>query len=221
MGLVIGSAVMFEKVTWKTWLLGIGGTLLLGALGSGLWEVGLRPLFTNGGTLVLSAVNLLAGSYKDAVYKHIAMGLHEHSSLHVDALLMATLCSVIINMVILLWHYWRQSFKPSVEHTTYPILIMSPRWRTGSAFWTISVFFMAFVFSLFINTISVSYETRAITHYNQLLRIVSPNLTSSQILQYESRFARIRTRGDFAVLISELEATAHKNGYITPDFQVW
>src|SRR5712692_8680373 len=55
-------------------VLGIVGTILLGALGSGFWDLCLRDLFTWIGHGILSAITLGITSVRDSFYVEIAKG---------------------------------------------------------------------------------------------------------------------------------------------------
>jgi hypothetical protein len=60
--------------------LGISGSLLIGALGSGLWNGVFSPIFTFIGRGLMSLLTLFYSSERDDVYDRTAVGLHELSS---------------------------------------------------------------------------------------------------------------------------------------------
>ncbi|MGB8479205.1 MAG: hypothetical protein WCE63_10225 [Acidobacteriaceae bacterium] len=68
---------------WKKLILWSIGSLILGALGSGLWELALKP----GGQWIAKAILTVATlgsiSLKDGVYRQAAKGLHEEAALDV------------------------------------------------------------------------------------------------------------------------------------------
>ena len=68
-------------------LLAILGAIFVGAIGSGVWESILRPLFTSSRDLVLNLVSFGIRSFKDSIYLDIAKGLHENASLELLTLL--------------------------------------------------------------------------------------------------------------------------------------
>src|SRR3989442_14883559 len=63
------------------WTLGIIGTILLGALGSGLWSVVFAPLGSTILKWLLSIVTLGIASARDALYVSAALGYRERPSL--------------------------------------------------------------------------------------------------------------------------------------------
>jgi hypothetical protein len=70
-------------MTIKRWFLAIPGALLVGALGSGLWEIGIKPAGTWIGRATLDVVTLGSSQLKDAVYLEAAKGNHEKASLEI------------------------------------------------------------------------------------------------------------------------------------------
>src|SRR5437868_15179640 len=56
------------------WIVGIIGTIVLGALGSGLWDLCLRDFFVWSGHGILTLITLGIGSVRDSVYFEIAKG---------------------------------------------------------------------------------------------------------------------------------------------------
>ena len=56
------------------WIIGIIGTILLGAIGSGVWEWILSDLFSWIGTFVLSTMSSISQVYLDSLYKDIWKG---------------------------------------------------------------------------------------------------------------------------------------------------
>src|ERR1017187_6561405 len=66
---------------WLIWVSAIAGTILLGALGSGLWEKAIKPLSAWGGQLLLRASLGLFKWSRDSMYVEIARGRRDRSTL--------------------------------------------------------------------------------------------------------------------------------------------
>lgn len=62
-------------------ILGVIGALIIGGLGNGVWEYVLEPAFTWSLTGILNIATLGAQTFKDELYREIAKGFHEESSL--------------------------------------------------------------------------------------------------------------------------------------------
>jgi len=77
----------------RRWLLGIAGTVALGAVGSGLWDVMLKPSFWWLGRWLLTIVTLGLSSVKDGIYRDVAKGHHELPSLYILLIAITVLTS--------------------------------------------------------------------------------------------------------------------------------
>jgi hypothetical protein len=60
---------------------GIIAAVLLGAIGSGLWETFLRPLVHMGVDLIVALFGSISQAFKDRLYREAAQGFHEQHSL--------------------------------------------------------------------------------------------------------------------------------------------
>lgn len=65
----------------KKAILGVIGALIIGGLGNGVWEYVLEPAFTWSLTGILNIGTLGVQTFKDELYREIAKGFHEESSL--------------------------------------------------------------------------------------------------------------------------------------------
>ncbi len=65
----------------KKVVLGLAGALLMGGLGNGVWEYVLEPMLAWSLHGILNIATLGVQSFKDALYREIAKGFHEESSL--------------------------------------------------------------------------------------------------------------------------------------------
>ena len=68
-------------------ILGIIGVIFLGAIGSGLWQIGLEPVGNWLMDAIFKITTLGLSSLSDAFYREVAKGLHEDSSLLASYLL--------------------------------------------------------------------------------------------------------------------------------------
>jgi hypothetical protein len=69
------------------------GAILLGALGSGLWELVLKGLMNSSRDVLLNLVSFGLHSIKDITYSQIARGFHEEASMN---LLLFTVTIIIL-----------------------------------------------------------------------------------------------------------------------------
>lgn len=90
-----------------------------------------------------------------------------------------------------------------------------------ASFWGPGVI-MAFAVGLVLGfAMTQSYINKAITNFEQTLKIVSPVLSQSERLEAESRFARMRTRQDYVDLLATLNQDAKRGALEIPGFEPW
>ncbi|MBJ6911644.1 hypothetical protein JG661_20470, partial [Vibrio cholerae] len=83
--------------------LGTIGAIVIGAIGSGVWEYILQPVLKNGSNAFLELATLGAESYKDDLYQEVAKGYQEKASfsllLSFNALLVSAylvICGIMV-----------------------------------------------------------------------------------------------------------------------------
>ncbi|SRR6266568_4509175 len=187
-------------------------TVVLGAVGSGVWEWLLRPALAGSTDFLLSVGTLGVKTFKDSVYTEIARGLHEGVSLRLITLVFAFLPGVLTGLVFVsLFALFR------LKANKAPVPALSDRLLAA-----LSVSFVVFIsaFSL-VQAVQISYVNRAATHFNQLLSIASPYLQEPERTSFRSRFAQIATQEDYETLVRALDEICRKNGLRTPHFDVW
>jgi hypothetical protein len=82
------------NVLKRKWWLTIIGTIFLGALGSGLWELAVKPPGTWISKAMYTVVTLGSHRLTDAIYREAARGHHEQASLDVLVILFAGIASL-------------------------------------------------------------------------------------------------------------------------------
>jgi hypothetical protein len=202
---------------WK-WLVGIAATVILGALGSGLWSVCFAPL----GSLlikgILSLVTLGISSARDSVYASAAHGYSERPSVLLLSFFGATILMTPLAFVafaILLPRRVQQLTglsRSEVErrmarvrrliHILLPILALLS-----------SVLFVRILLTAYTNTV--------ISRFHQSLAIATPYISVHEHDEFLARFAKVRKREDFLALFANLDAILAANGEARSDFSPW
>ena len=75
-------------------------TILLGALGSGLWTILQTPLAWCGRSVLTLLASIFTG-FRDSVYQDVAKGFHDHAATQVHSMLAGTLVAAIVIVVFL------------------------------------------------------------------------------------------------------------------------
>ena len=189
-------------------LLGIVGSIILGALGSGLWELCLRDFCIWIGHGILSATTLGITSVRDSFYVEIAKGRTDR---------------VGIYLVYFGFIFFGALFGLYAATTKFGRKLRSNMSaevdRIGTLF---SGFFLVFLYAfLTVRLISISYTTNAIDHYEQVYAISLPFLSAPERDQVRSDFARMKTKADYVSVLSKLQSKARDHKVDLPKFSVW
>jgi hypothetical protein len=101
-------------------------TIILGAVGSGLWEYMLKPIALSGTNFVLEIVTLGITKYKNGLYEDIAQGLHEQYSLAFLTFLLSFLPGLLLGLLSSTFFFPRpKSEEEKVRHTRRMFLFSS------------------------------------------------------------------------------------------------
>jgi hypothetical protein len=218
-------------------------TVVLGAIGSGVWEVVFSPIYGSIVGFLLSAMSFGVKSFKDAVYVDVSAGLHEVPSMlllsHAWSLEAGALCAVLFYGFTSLRNSKRKvekmremltgKHKTNTEReltseedwkkevTELALQVQSVE-RAGVVVAAFLVFMMSGMMWIAIKT---SYANSAIVYYKQMAAIVSPDITDDARRMYDSRFASIENGDDYSSLITELRLIADKNNRRYPKFTIW
>lgn len=188
-------------------------TIFLGAIGSGLWEWMLKPFLMGASDFGLNVATLGMRTFKDSLYKEIARGLHEESSLRVYTAVFALLPCFILGVLTGALHA-RKKAAAGLETTRYDRVME----KLSRPMLVLLVFVL--VFSV-VQANQHAYVNRAVTHFHQLLSIAGPHLSEEDRTQYKSRFAQISSSDDYATLTAALEDLCRAKSLNTPTFAVW
>jgi hypothetical protein len=190
------------------WIFGIVGALFVGAIGNGFWEWFLRDLFMWCGRGILSLITLGVDSVRDSFYAEIAQGRTERVGLF-----LATFGLMFLGLLggILT----RQTAGESGKTFFLPLH------QSRNLKMALLVSYFLVMFSLMFRHVSVSYTSRAVEHFEQMLTICLPTLPGPERDQIRSDFACMKTRADYIKIIENLEAKARANNRNVPSFSIW
>lgn len=197
-------------------------TVLLGAFGSGLWEYILKPIVLSGSTVFLEIATLGATAFKNSLYMDIAKGHHEESGLKTLVVIFGITFGILGSLSL-------QVFVPKFILTVLGVdercanenndtLQVRLKRRVLFPFVLSSVFM--FIFSVIIMS-RLLYINAAVTHFNQLMLISAPYLSTVDRLKYGSLFAQIQNRDDYVNVVSSLVKICEQNKVQVPKFPVW
>ena len=212
------------------WFLGLLAAILLGAIGSGVWQYLGDPAYVWLRDALLNLATLGLTSLKDALYADVAKGLYERSS---SLLLTMVLFAIPFCIIIVLLRVKSRVREledkldegsrsghavnsGDVQQQIYQMIRLVKRLLLFLWPWTVVMsILVAFL------AINIIYTSRAIAHYRQLTAVVGPYISEDEMKVYDSRFAQIRSAQDYVDLTGELVNLGAEYGLTIPEFQPW
>ena len=169
-------------------LLGIVGTVILGALGSGLWEL-LKPVGASAWNAALTIATLGLDSLRDGLYQSAARlgttGARNALTLQlVSALILLSTSSAMM----------RLRFLPPERGLSRPLVYyFLPFLLLGGALATMT------------SAIRIAYVGKVAVYYEQLSTIAAPYVDTQARLELASRVTRAQGRTEYVAVLTELE----------------
>ena len=200
-----------EHLTKKN-LLWLAGTLLIGALGSGLWEAVVKPSMLWFGTLMLDVATLGLSSLRDGMYQDVAKGTYERAGVMLLALATGILCG-FLTAPIAAGRILRKR-----DESSRPGSATARMFRKN---WVLVTFALAFTMIFFVSFFRISYIVRASNYADQLARITAPYFSEEDRLMVQSELAQVETREDYIRLVERLRKVASENNASVPDFAIY
>ena len=188
---------------------GVVATIVLGAIGSGLWERFLGPFLD---WLTRQTVGVLAwghASYRDSIYENAAKGFHEVHSLGLYTTFLSLL--PIAYLVLLQRHPTER--RPERNHSLVHEFI-----RSRKGYWFIFVLTMAVFFAVAFIALRLRHINETVTYSLSTFEIVRPYVGELQYTKYRSRFFATRTAAEFDELHAEVVAVAKANNIRLPNY---
>ena len=212
------------------WVVSIFITIILGAIGSGLWETVLKPISIKLIKVLFSIITFGAKRASNRVYSEAAKGHHDLPSLYLLLILTAGMVGVLISMQAIL--YITITIEPQeifsikdcaskasdveilackreaakeIVFSQMPYLILT------------TIFVSVFVFYRFT---SISLINSAVTYFEQCYRICAPHLSSDDRLLIMQRFSLMEDKEAYKKIINDLEKVANKNDIKLPELDI-
>lgn len=200
--------------------LSIMGAIILGALGSGLWNAVLAPLFSIAYNSILTVITFGITSIKNGTYLDIAKGMHEEASVHWLNYFGSFLFSIPISLVI--YVYFTRILIQKIIEKADEKESRESRW----IFLRRILLFCLIIFLVLTSMLAVPimltlYKNKAVTHFAQCFTICRPYMDLTEEKMIQANFAKIRNREDYVRVLSALEQIALRNRDEIPKFDPW
>jgi hypothetical protein len=216
------------------------GAILIGAVGSGLWQYVFDPALSSSTRAILNLATLGMESFKNDLYMEISKGLHERASLDLsiqfNSVYGLMMILLPIAMMLKLKEIERKrgemleeldhieagterktrsigELKEAVKNTKTRRFLIALYILIALAIITYTAQFVSSKRQLYING--------AITYYGQSKRIISPFVSDVELRKLDSAFSQIRGPSDFQTILGDLKTIAKTNKVNLPEFEVW
>jgi hypothetical protein len=231
--------------------LGLVGVIIIGAIGSGVWEVVLKPLSTFIRDILLNLITFGLESFRNDIYSSVASGYDQSPIIQ---LLHYFVLAAILAMIFFLMDLFfkrrelmedQKRVLKELDDTLSEITNMGEtkkktqeeirdgiiQARQSVARQPIKRFSVLLYFGallcmfqatlLITSLIKTSYINSAISHYNQIVAISSPYYNATEIALHNSQYAQIKKKEDYLRLTALIEATIKNHGIVPPTFSAW
>jgi hypothetical protein len=215
-------------VKWVVWVLGV---IVLGALGSGFWEIVLKPAFVHASYGLMTLSSLGIESVRTGIYEGIATGSTSRAgvqTLNLVTLLTVALSALVFNYFLI--HYVesqreRKRLDGSAEQRKSPEELIQQlrkllKFQRGLLYW-LGFWILLMSGMLLVDLSRVFYENAAVVHFQQALKIAAPYLSDTDRATVESRFAQIHSKSEYVAIVDGLARTATEHGQQVPAFNAW
>lgn len=207
------------------WLLGIIGVIILGAIGSGVWQIVGDPIFNFIVNITIDGMNIFIKNYKDELYSGASLGLHEQASDNTFSLLMLLLPASIF---LYSFRSWLNISKSNMEEELAKIdstssyakdklivkLASEKNLLEKKIRMTLKALFLLTIMLLIIgiNTVvEISFKNRIIIYVEATLDRLSPYLDKNIVVQYRAEFREVDKAEKYYVLYGKLERELKKH----------
>ncbi|WP_284336584.1 hypothetical protein [Comamonas sp. NoAH] len=182
-------------------------SLILGALGSGLWELAIRPIFAFLGTAALDVVTLGLESARNSLYEEVAHGQYERATLSLISAGVGLMAGATTTVL----------FRRNLLH-----VVRGPAGEQRRQRPFVVTLLLVFTTTMMLLLVyRVAYVNRAANYFERLSHIVAPLQTDLQRVQVRSQFAQVTTREEFVKVIDGMRSLARANNLKVPDFTIY
>lgn len=163
-------------------------TIILGAIGSGLWERFLSEFFDVVVNLLIELLDSIFTSYQDGIYESASLGFREEHSIFIASMIYMF---VPMSYYILLMRYYISRAKRR-NNSELKIFVHSK--NVYKFLWVMTI--SAVIFSLLVVT-KKSYTNRVISYSLRSIDIVRPYISEKEHNLLLSQYYQIRSADDF------------------------
>jgi hypothetical protein len=202
---------------WR-WCLGLCGLVVVGALGSGFWEVAVKPGLSVGGRFALNLLSLGSETIRDYAYRNAALDPTPVAALQMLFLGAGCLVSFNFASALRLWLRMRaRGEEPSARATRRESLL--PKMKR---FLLVSGALSIITGIVLIVGLVVQSQAVLIWRvFHTNLAILAPYLSEDDEERMNARFRSIATRAEYVEIDEQMREVADANGRRLASEEVW
>lgn len=215
----------------ENWIFSVLSALVIGALGSGLWDVVFKPMFKKLGEVLFFVLTLGISRAKDSIYKEAAKGIKEQGGMYVarnltgimSGFLIAS-CLVFVQAPERIMEIKNISTACESKSETGEIYSCIDKIRDKKldkledilVFYVPAAVFLAVV--LMYSSLWMGAVHRVVTDYNQYISICRPWISEDEFFRINSNYALMSKKSDFEGILNKLNEIARSNNVELPRY---
>lgn len=185
------------------YIIGIIVAIFIGAIGSGVWEQLLKPIFRFTSTKIIEIMTYIFKGYRNDIYREASDGFHEQHSLFI--MMIITCIVIMIYMKVMKEHPYVKDGKNKIG------IKISEFIKSRYGYYFVCVLSVTAISFLYISIVRDIYINQIITYSNKSINIVSPYINENERLHLMSDFSSIKNANDFSVFKNKIDAIANSN----------
>lgn len=199
-----------KKKTIK-WILGIIGLIFLGAVGSGLWQIGIEPVGNWLLDVIFKITTLGLSSRSDDFYQRVAKGLHEESSLQVLVLVTLIICICIggeLGKMLAKYDVWPSKKKKKkiegMDEKEYNEYLKKLNRNSRRYDYIKSIILIIFVSIILFHQSTIIKRNNAIAHFRRVFTIAKYVMNEEEEELILMQFSAIQNKQDYLDVLDTL-----------------
>jgi len=209
------------------WVLSIVVAILLGAVGSGLWDAALKPVSRKIGSRLFTIITFGAKRARDRIYKRAAMGHHELPSLYILLTVVAVMVAALTASQLLLYV---KLYAPEIlsvqvakecpqeeESKLRECVRERAREKLGPVAQILNLIAIFVTVIIFYRFAAINRMNLVTTYYEQCVRAVRPFLDEKTFQLIEQQYALMSTKEHYDAIIEHLTQIARANEASLPE----
>ena len=197
-----------------SWIGGVLGVIILGAIGSGVWSEILSPTLSWFLDIVIRSLGMASVRFKDVIYKEAAQGFHK------SIVLMTYPYMVIVVFFAYIWLVeWSISIRKLRPGLTTKIISPTKPPTLRSELLKLHLLSISLLLVFTISWMRTSYASKVSIKSFNSLDIIAPFIEQKEYLSLKSNFLRIKNAEDYEDFHRKMVELSNKHEIELPLFK--